>query len=98
MNIVFTDKLKAYMEAQNAKDIVLEISTCNTWAGVSMSVVARLATEDENIDEEYFHKYNTSSGNVYISKVGIGIKDTLRLGFSNFMWIPRITVEGAEII
>ena len=30
MNIVITDKLKSYMELKNSKDIVLEISTCNT--------------------------------------------------------------------
>lgn len=30
MNIVITEKLRSYMEMQNSKDIVLEISTCNT--------------------------------------------------------------------
>lgn len=98
MNIVITDKLKSYMELKNSKDIVLEISTCNTWAGVSMDVVARLAAEDEKIDEEYFRKVETPSANVYILKTGIGIEDTLTLSFSNFMWIPRVTVGGAHIV
>ena len=30
MNIVITDKLKKYMAHENAKDIILQISTCNT--------------------------------------------------------------------
>lgn len=97
MNIVITEKLRSYMEMQNSKDIVLEISTCNTWAGVSMDVVARLAAENEKINEEHFHKVETPSANVYILKTGIGVEDTLTLSFSNFMWIPRITVSGAYI-
>ena len=30
MNIVVTEKLKKYMAHENAKDIILQISTCNT--------------------------------------------------------------------
>ena len=98
MNIVVTEKLKKYMAHENAHDIILQISTCNTWAGVSLSVVARFAAEDEKVDEKDFQKYEVDSANVYIPKVGVGVKDTLTLSFSNFMWIPRITVDGAEII
>ena len=97
MNIVITDKLKKYMAHENAKDIILQISTCNTWAGVSLDIVARFAAEGEEVDENGFQKNEVDSANVYIPKVGVGIKDTLRLSFSNFMWIPRITVEGAYI-
>lgn len=62
-----------------------------------MDVVARLAAENEKINEEHFHKVETPSANVYILKTGIGVEDTLTLSFSNFMWIPRITVSGAYI-
>ena len=62
-----------------------------------MDVVARLAAEDEKVDEKGFQKIEVDSANVYILKTGIGVEDTLTLSFSNFMWIPRITVSGAYI-
>ncbi len=62
-----------------------------------MDVLARFADEGEIISESDYNKVETDMGNVYLPRRDVIYNETVTLGFSNFMWTPRITVEGMRI-
>ncbi|MGC4018459.1 MAG: hypothetical protein QM793_04000 [Muricomes sp.] len=62
-----------------------------------MEVLARFANEDEKLDESRYEEVTTELGQVYLPQRGIAYSDTIKLGISKFLWMPRIIIEGANV-
>lgn len=61
-----------------------------------MQVLARFANKGETLTGKRYEKVPSEMGDVYLPKDGLRYSDTIILGFSKFLWMPRITVDGVR--
>lgn len=62
-----------------------------------MEILARFADKDERLEEEGYYKVDSELGNVFLPQRGVAYSDTLTFGVLKFLWMPRITVDGANV-
>lgn len=62
-----------------------------------MEILARFANKDEKLEEEGYNKVESEVGYVYLPRGGMAYSNTLTFGFTKFLWMPRITVDGASV-
>ena len=62
-----------------------------------MEILARLANRNEKLPEKQYKKVESEVGNVFLPSNGMEYSDTVSFGFSKFLWMPRITVDGVSL-
>ncbi|MBA4698535.1 MAG: hypothetical protein H2212_03805 [Ruminococcus sp.] len=63
-----------------------------------MEILARFANKDEKLEKKGYDKFASELGEVYLPQNGIGYSDTIKFGISKFLWMPRITIEGVNMV
>ena len=97
MNVTLNKKLIKHMKENNLKDIIVYAAMCNTWSGSFLNISARFADQGEELKSGNYYKVETELGNVYLQKHGLYYAEDVRLGFRKLLWMPGITVAGAQL-
>ena len=61
-----------------------------------MDVLARFAGKNEKLEEEGYKKVESELGVVYLPPTRMAFADTLKLGYTTYFKMPKITVEGVR--
>lgn len=63
-----------------------------------MEILARFANKTEKLEKKGYKKIESELGEVYLPQKGIEYSDTIKFGISKFFWMPRITIEGVNLV
>jgi len=95
MKINLEYKLQNYMNENGHKDLVLYVTTCNTWGGVSKDVTARFAEGDEELLLNMgYETTETDLGKLYYNPKHVLMNENPQLGLGKFFWFPVIKIKG----
>lgn len=61
-----------------------------------MEISARFADQGENLENKGYKRVSSEKGDVYFPVNGLNYRDTVTLGLTKFLWMPKITVDGVS--
>ena len=95
MNIVYTDKLRAYMLRKGHRHIALEMYSPD-FADAAPELVGKFLNDEQAqaFKQRKCHVFTGELGDVMIYSPGVELGHTLTLGLRSFFGIKDITAKG----
>ena len=98
MTITYDEKLKNYMTENNVQDLVLDVTTCSTWAGIRREVSARFAEKNEhdNLILNGYSYMESEQGKIYYKNTELRFTDNVLFKLVNLYWTQQIVINGVR--
>ena len=100
MKITFDEKLKEFMNQKNYRNIAVEVSICNTWAGAVKNLSARFVEDNETSElNSKGYKVVTSDGiNIYYKPTQVILSENITFVLKAHLWMRNIVFKGITAI